>query len=502
MSTLARVVFALLVAATFGAFFVSQKLKNAESVAEYTKLRHYFSPNGDGVRDRDRISFKVEKADRLTITVVNLDGDRVRRLATGVDARPERPVTVVWDGRSDDGIRAPDGRYRLQVGLRRTGRTVTIPGAFNVDTTAPKPVVVSVKPATAGPVAGAFQIHARRVGSRRAPRFRILRTDLGPPKEVARFLGRKGSQRAEWDGKVNGLPAPPGIYMVVVRVRDKAGNLGTAPAVLPPVPGQVRGKPGITVRALAAQPPVVAVRAGERVAFDVDARDRAYRWDVRRVGGRKVEEGRAAAGKRTLVLRSPRGASGVYLLQVRSGSSRTRVPFLVQSRERSEAARRRPDRLVARRGQDRRRPRRPAQHARQRRPGGVAAGLHAAAARARRRHRAAAHLPRPRGHQVRPHLGHRARPLRRADRRQPTRRDPRRLAAVDPAVARPPPAPLRRVRRARGELRHRVDAPRHADHRRRALAARRRRRRSTRSARASSRSRCRAPRTTAARRCR
>ena len=139
MSTLARVVFALLVAATFGAFFVSQKLKNAESVAEYTKLRHYFSPNGDGVRDRDRISFKVEKADRLTVTVVNLDGDRVRRLATGVDARPERPVTVVWDGRTDDGIRAPDGRYRLQVGLRRTGRTVTIPGAFNVDTTAPSP---------------------------------------------------------------------------------------------------------------------------------------------------------------------------------------------------------------------------------------------------------------------------------------------------------------------------------------------------------------------------
>jgi hypothetical protein len=336
LSTLARVVFALLVAATFGAFFVSQKLKNAESAAEYTKLRRYFSPNGDGVRDRDRITFKVEKADRLTITVVNLAGDRVRRLATGVEARPERPVTVVWDGRSDDGVRAPDGRYRMQVGLRRTGRTVTIPGAFNVDTTAPQPVIVSVRPATAGPVAGAFEIHARRVGSRRAPRFRVLRTDLAEPQEVARFLGKKGSQRAEWDGKVNGLPAPAGTYMVVVRVRDKAGNLGTAPAVLPPVPGQVRGKPGMTVRELAAQPPVVAVRAGERVAFDVDARNRAYRWDVRRVGGRKVEEGRAAAGKRTLVLRSPRGDSGVYLLQVRAGSSRTRVPFLVQSPKRQK----------------------------------------------------------------------------------------------------------------------------------------------------------------------
>jgi hypothetical protein len=336
LSTLARVVFALLVAATFGAFFVSQRLKSAESVAQYTKLRQYFSPNGDGVRDRDRITFKVEKADRLSVTVVNTDGDRVRRLASGIDARPQRPVTVVWDGRTDDGVRAPDGRYQLRLGLRRTGRSVIVPGAFNVDTTAPKPVVVSVNPAVAGPVVGAFAIHARRVGSLRAPRFRVLRTDVDPPQEVARFLGRKGSQRATWDGRVKGVPAPPGTYMVVVRVRDRAGNLGTAPAVLPPVAGQVRGRPGISVRQLAAQPPVVPVRAGERVAFDVDARNRPYRWDVRRVGGRVVEKGQAAAGKTTLVLRSPRGASGVYLLQVASGGARTRVPFLVQSGERSK----------------------------------------------------------------------------------------------------------------------------------------------------------------------
>ena len=197
-------------AATFGAFFVSQKLKNAESVAEYTKLRHYFSPNGDGVRDRDRITFKVEKADRLTVTVVNLAGDRVRRLATGVDARPERPVTVVWDGRSDDGIRAPDGRYRLQVGLRRTGRTVTIPGAFNVDTTAPKPVVVSVKPATAGPVAGAFQIHARRVGSLRAPRFRILRTDLGSRRRWRASSAARAASAPNGTARSTACPRRPG----------------------------------------------------------------------------------------------------------------------------------------------------------------------------------------------------------------------------------------------------------------------------------------------------
>ena len=336
MSQLAKVVFAVLVAATFGAFFVAQRLKSAESVAEYTQLKRFFSPNGDGRRDVDRISFKVKEADELTVTVVDRDGDRVRRLATGIDARPDRDVTVVWDGRTDTGARAPDGLYRMQLGLRRTGRTVTIAGSFVVDTTAPTPVVQSVTPPIAGPVPGDFEILARGVGRRRAPRFRVLRTDVAPAKEVARFTGSKGSRRAVWDGRVGGAPAPPGTYMVVVRVRDRSGNVGSAPAVLPPVPGQVRGRPGITVRQITVEPPVEPVRAGGRVQFFVDSRRRPYRWDVRRVGAsRPIRRGTGEPGK-TLAIRAPSGISGAYLLRVRSGLYQARVPFLVQAQERAK----------------------------------------------------------------------------------------------------------------------------------------------------------------------
>jgi hypothetical protein len=336
VSQLARVVFALLVAATFGAFFVAQRLKSAESVAEYTKVRRFFSPNGDGRRDVARITFKVKEADELTATIVNRDGDRVRRLASGLDARPDHNVTVVWDGKTDAGARAPNGLYRMQLGLRRSGRTVTIAGSFVVDTTAPTPVVLSVTPPIAGPVPGSFEIRARGVGRRRAPRFRVLRTDVDPVKEVARFKGRKGSGRGVWDGRIAAAPAPPGIYMVVVRVRDRSGNVGTAPAVLPPVSGQVRGKPGITIRQVTAQPPVAPVRAGELVQFFVDSRRRAYRWTVRRIGAsRPVKKGRGAPGK-TLSLRAPRGISGAYLLQIRSGRSRASVPFLVQAQDRAK----------------------------------------------------------------------------------------------------------------------------------------------------------------------
>jgi hypothetical protein len=331
----ARVVFALLVAATFGAFFVAQRLKGAESVAEITKARRYFSPNGDGRRDVNRITFTVTEADRVTVTIVARDGERVRRIADGIEARPGRPVRVVWDGRTDDGARARDGLYRMQLGLRRTGRSVLVAGAFNVDTTAPRPVVESVAPPIAGPVPGAFEIRARGVGRRRAPAFRILRTDVAPVREVARFRGRAGSRRGVWDGRVGGAPAPPGTYMVVVAVRDRSGNVGTAPAVLPPVPGQVRGRPGITVRHITAQPPLEPVRAGRRVEFFVDSRRRPYRWSIRRVGAsRPARRGRGAPG-RTLAVRAPGGVSGAYLLEVRSGRYSARVPFLVQAAERA-----------------------------------------------------------------------------------------------------------------------------------------------------------------------
>ncbi len=335
MSKLARVVFALLVAASFGAFFVAQRLKGAESVAEITQLKRFFSPNGDHRRDVNRITFKVKEPGRVTVTIVNRDGDRVRRLADDIDARPDRPVRVVWDGRTDEGLVAPDGLYRMQVGLRRTGRTVVVAGSFNIDTTAPKPVVLSVTPPIAGPVPGAFEIRARGVGRRRAPRFRVLRTDVSPVQEVARFRGRAGSRRGVWDGLVGGAPAPPGTYIVVVSVRDRSGNEGTAPAVLPPVPGQIRGKPGITVRQITAQPPLEPVRAGQRVEFFVDSRRRSYRWSVRRVGiARTIKRGAGAPGRR-LAIRAPQAESGAYLLQLRSGRYSASVPFLVQAPERA-----------------------------------------------------------------------------------------------------------------------------------------------------------------------
>jgi len=334
MSVLARVVFLALVVATFSAFFVAQRLKGTPAVVRVGELTQYFSPNGDGRRDANRISVRVTDADDLTLSIIEADGDEVRRLLTAVPVEPYRVVRATWDGRTDTGARAPDGLYRVRVRMRESGRSVDVQRAIRLDTTPPRPRILGVEPAVVGPVPGEIAFTVRGT-SRRAPtRFRVVRTDGARPVEIARFSRRPGRRRVRFDA----WPADtqPGTYVVVAEVTDRAGNVGTAPAELPPQPGTVPGKPGVTVRALAVSPPLGPVRARARARFLVDARRQPYAWSVRRVGqSRIVARGRERRGEPRLALRAPGGPSGVYLLQVRAGAATTRVPFLVQSPRRA-----------------------------------------------------------------------------------------------------------------------------------------------------------------------
>ncbi|HEX8101008.1 MAG TPA: FlgD immunoglobulin-like domain containing protein, partial [Solirubrobacteraceae bacterium] len=344
MTLLGRVVFALLVGATFSAFFVAQRLRSAPTAIGEVKVMRFFSPNGDGRRDVAPVSFRVEKADDITVDVVNDAGERVRRLATAIAARPDLPVSLSWNGRDDDGGRAADGLYRLRVALRRSGRSVVVPQGLRVDTTAPRPVIVRARrpgqpPPQRGPVIvqpGEHVVVAVRRATRlRRTRFAVWRTDGGAPREVARFRApSKASSGGEWDGLVAGAPAPAGTYMIVPTVQDKAGNRGSAPAELPPQPGTVPGRPGVLVRRLAVQPPLEPVRAGQKAQFFVDSRGRPYRWSVRRVGGSRPVRKGAGKADAPLAIPAPRGVSGAYLLEVRSAGATARVPFLVQSPER------------------------------------------------------------------------------------------------------------------------------------------------------------------------
>ncbi len=345
MTSLARLAFLALVAATFGAFFVAQRLKGSPPVVELRGIR-WFSPNGDGRKDRSEFTLRMRESDELTADVIDAAGNDVRRLAT------ERPMTassrlrLSWDGRTDDGVVAPDGLYRIRASLAEQGRSVIVPKLITLDTTAPRPRVVRIRPSgsdaedaqqVVGPKTPAMEIDVRGISQRHPTRFRVLRTDLSDPRVVATGSRAPGLRRWTWDGRAGGAPAPAGVYLVQVAVRDRSGNVGRNPLEVPPPPGESPGPAGITVRSIAAQPPLRPVTAGGRAEFFVDSRGRAYRWSVRRAGRTiPVREGRVKAGPaRPLRLKAPDGDSGLYLLQLRAGRSRTAVPFLVQSRERA-----------------------------------------------------------------------------------------------------------------------------------------------------------------------
>jgi hypothetical protein len=175
------------------------------------------------------------------------------------------------------------------------------------------------------PVTIAYSGNENRGGT-----VRIYRTDLpGTPRLVKSFLTAWKGHQATWDGRINGRPAPAGTYLVGLDVTDAACNTGRFPLRLPPPPGSTPGA-GITVRYLAAEPPLDPVTAGSRAVVYVDSRRRPYRWALYRPGTRKpLASGRARAF--ALRVPVPKGRAGLYQLALRSGSHSTTVPLVVHA---------------------------------------------------------------------------------------------------------------------------------------------------------------------------
>jgi hypothetical protein len=189
-----------------------------------------------------------------------------------------------------------------------------------------------ITPGTHGPARGAT---LRYVGPKRRPEVLVYRTDLSRPRLVARRSAPSGTDQLRWDGRIGfgstRRLAPTGTYLLAVRVRDAAGNLG--PRVVPPPRGAVRGHPGVTVRYLAAEGPDRPVASGAEVSFRIFGAGRRYRWRVHWLGSsRSASRGSSRSG--VLRLHAPRGASGVALLELRAGGRSYETPFAVQARRR------------------------------------------------------------------------------------------------------------------------------------------------------------------------
>lgn len=333
---LAALLFAALVVATVGAFFVTTRLKRSTPVIEQLTFRRSFSPNGDGRYDAATFAFRLPSTDELTVSIVNRDGDQVRMLAEDVHLRGGQRHRFRWNGRTDGGQVAPDGEYHLQVGLRREGRTVTSGRKLFLDTVPPHPVVRYVSPESISPDrAGRGNVATLRfAGPMRRARLLVYRTDLRRPRLVAARQITGDRPTVRWDGRVaDRRRAPGGSYLLVVRAQDAAGNVG--PARVPPKRTAVRGNPGIAVRYVDAHPVRPVARSGRRLSFAVNADGRRYRWGVRRLGSRRTLD-RGASRSTALPLSVSAARSGMMVLTVRVGSHRHMTPFPFQGRRREK----------------------------------------------------------------------------------------------------------------------------------------------------------------------
>jgi flagellar hook assembly protein FlgD len=135
---LARAVFAVLVLASFAAFAVTQRLKHTPTVVQDIEMSASFRPGATSSNGVERISFKLEHPDRVTVTVVDSQGDTVRTLARSLAMPAYKLFSLYWNGHEAHGRHAPPGTYRVRIALARQKRSILTPAAFELLGGAPR----------------------------------------------------------------------------------------------------------------------------------------------------------------------------------------------------------------------------------------------------------------------------------------------------------------------------------------------------------------------------
>jgi hypothetical protein len=205
-------VLALLVG-TAVAFAETERLKLEPTAIEESFVQPAFSPVCSCGQAVEVIRLRLHLADHVTVTIVDAAGRTVRVLVQG-KRLPRGRTQLAWDGRDDAGMRAPDGRYSVDVHLARPDRTYRLPRTLALDTVAPTVRLVSYAPRILG------RTHLHNV---------IVRYRVSEPAHGILFVDKRrvvvtyGTRLA---GKLPWTPHARGRYLLQLAARDLAGNLG------------------------------------------------------------------------------------------------------------------------------------------------------------------------------------------------------------------------------------------------------------------------------------
>jgi hypothetical protein len=297
---------AALLAATSAAFVVTEKLKLTRNPIVGPRVDKIFSPVCDCATDSASISFRLRSPDRVSLEIVDSDGDVVRELARS-SAQGRAPRSYVWDGRDDEGRVVAEGRYRPRVHLDEARRTIVMPNPIRVDVTPPRVVSFTARPLVISPD-----------GDGRLDRAKI-RYRVSEPSHVElyadgtralRKFGTRTTGAMDWFGNAGGEPLPQGRHLLRLVARDVAGNLGPR-----------SGSRTVAIRFLALGRDRVVTAPGARFAILALSQARRLRWTL---AGRS---GTAPPG--TLRLRAP-DEPGRYVLRVAANGHVERAVVVVR----------------------------------------------------------------------------------------------------------------------------------------------------------------------------
>ena len=294
-----------LLAATAAAFALTQGLKLQKSPIFGTRVQPVFSPVCNCDKETARIAFKLRKADRLDIAIV--DGGQVVRTIERGRRYPKGPVAVEWDGRDDAGRILPEGEYKPRVHVRGAHQTITLPNPIRIDVTAPVIQDVRVAPRVVSPdgdgrndkVAVRYRLNEPGRGA--------LFVD-GKRRALTRFPRKE--ETIVWNAKARGRPARPGVYGLQLVAFDPAGNRSARTPAIP-----------VAVRFVTLGRNRIVAAPGAPFAVRVSSDAERVRWTL---GGRS---GFARPG--TLRLRAPL-QKGQFTLTVSANGHTARAAVFVR----------------------------------------------------------------------------------------------------------------------------------------------------------------------------
>lgn len=287
-----------LLGGTAAAFAVTERLKLVPSPIVAPRVTEAFSPVCACVTAEATISFELRDPDRVTVTVIDDDGDDVETIASD-ERHPAGRIAFTWSGAG-----AAEGAYRARVHLDEARRTIVIPNRMQLDTTPPAVTVEAIRPRVFSPDRDGRvdAVHAFFSVSERASVLLYVdgqRAIESPPRQRGKI---------DWYGG----DRPQGVYSLAVGARDLAGNESARSAAT-----------SVRLRYLTITPRRVVVPAGVRFGVRVSTDRPSYTW---RLGSRS-----GIARRATLALRAPT-QPGRYTLRLSYPGRRAAVPVFVRPR--------------------------------------------------------------------------------------------------------------------------------------------------------------------------